>query len=214
MGIQQFQFKRGHFQAGKSGPQTKTPVAGRPAFGSFAENILLQRRDATTVAGPRAFVGADDLRALLAVADRLQARRGHALGDQVLTDRRGTTLAEGDVVLARAALVAMAFDGELIAFAYCFSQAACLVSVARPSSRTVDASVSKYTRSPTFCRKSATEPGETVVPAGAAACSLLLQAATNIRTAMAAKALIMRISISHASLSRPRSSQLLPPAWG
>src|SRR6185437_698288 len=51
---------------------------------------------------------------LLAVAQGLEARGGHALGDQVLADRGGAALAEGQVVLARAALVAMAFDGDLV----------------------------------------------------------------------------------------------------
>src|SRR3989337_3720894 len=57
-----------------------------------------------------------------------------------------------------------------------------------------DMSVSKKTRSPTFWRKSATDPGVTVVDAAAAvSCWLLLQAAMTSITAMAAKALIVLI---------------------
>src|SRR5215217_9779938 len=55
-------------------------------------------------------------------------------------------------------------------------------------------SVSKNTRSPTFWRKSATDPGVTVVDAPAAACSCwLLQAAMTSIIAMAANALIVLI---------------------
>ena len=73
----------------------------------------------------------------------------------------------------------------------------------------VDRSVSKNTRSPTFWRKSATDPGVTVVVAGAAACWSLLQAAMKIIAAMAAKALIMRISSY--PFARVRTSQQSVP---
>src|ERR687898_2960470 len=57
-----------------------------------------------------------------------------------------------------------------------------------------DMSVSKNTRSPTFWRKSAIDPGVTVVEAAAAvSCWLLLQAAMTSIIAMAAKALIVLI---------------------
>ncbi len=85
--------------------------------------------------------------------------------DQVLPGRVGAALAERQVVLARAALVAMALDGDLDSWPYFFSHSAWRVRVCRPSSRMVDMSVSKNTRSPTFWRKSATEPGVTVVVA-------------------------------------------------
>src|SRR3954462_15376630 len=66
-----------------------------------------------------------------------------------------------------------------------------------------DMSVSKYTRSPTFCLNSAIEPGVTVVLAGGGFCSVLLQAATIASAAKAAMALIIRISVSNAALARP-----------
>src|SRR5258708_13076530 len=90
----------------------KTPVAGRPAFDFVAGEPLLQRGDADAVARPGALVRAHDLRPLLAVADRVDPLGRHALRDQVLLDRIGTPLAEGKVVLARAALVALPFDRD------------------------------------------------------------------------------------------------------
>ena len=59
-----------------------------------------------------AVVGAN--RAFLAVADRLHTVLIDAESDQIVLGRVGTTLAEGEVVLARAAVVAMAFDHETI----------------------------------------------------------------------------------------------------
>src|SRR5471030_1570796 len=90
--------------------------AGRWATGVlFVSGVpLLQRGHAATVAGPGAFVGTDNFRPFLAVADGLDAIGGQALRDQVLADGRRPALAEGEVVLARAALVAMAFDGDLV----------------------------------------------------------------------------------------------------
>src|SRR5262249_15826476 len=67
------------------------------------------------------------------------------------------------------------------------------LSVCRPSSRTTDWSVSKYTRSPTFCLKSPIEPGVTLVPEGAVACSELLHAAANTNATTAAIVLIFPI---------------------
>src|SRR4029453_8834210 len=56
-----------------------------------------------------------------------------------------------------------------------------------------DMSVSKNTRSPTFWRKSATDPGVTVVVAPVACSCWLLQAAMTSIIAMATKALIFLI---------------------
>src|SRR5471030_412943 len=90
--------------------------AGRWATGVvFVSGVpLLQRGHAATVAGPGAFVGADDFRPFLAVADGLNAVGGQALRNQVLADGRRAALAQCEVVLTRAALVAMAFDGDLV----------------------------------------------------------------------------------------------------
>src|SRR5260370_5677901 len=82
-----------------------------PARGCGA---LLQLGDRATVARPRRLIGADRIGALLAVADGLDARRRDALGAQVLTGGVGAAFAERQVVLARAALVAMALDGDRI----------------------------------------------------------------------------------------------------
>src|ERR1700730_15539171 len=75
---------------------------------------LLQLGDCPTVARPSGLVGADRIGTLLTVADRLDPRRRDALGDQVLTRGVGAAFAERQVVLARAALVAMALDGDRI----------------------------------------------------------------------------------------------------
>src|SRR6185312_5081535 len=89
-------------------PVTRTGVPFRSDEG------LLKGRDADTVASPGALVGADGLRTLLAVADGLDAVGGDALRDQVLAHRVGAPLTQRKVVLAGAAFVALAFDGDRI----------------------------------------------------------------------------------------------------
>src|SRR5690606_4687575 len=62
------------------------------------------------VLAPGSFVMTERYRAFLAVGDRRQTVRGNAEGDQVVLDGSSTALAEGEVVFARAALIAVTFD--------------------------------------------------------------------------------------------------------
>src|SRR5579883_671508 len=73
---------------------------------------LVDDRHAATVLRPGRLVRADHRRTLLAVADRRHAIRRDAERDEHVLHRGGATLAESQVVLARAALVAMAFDRD------------------------------------------------------------------------------------------------------
>src|SRR5260221_11654593 len=90
------------------------PASSTLSMGPDSAERLLELGDGAAVERPRRVVGADRIRTLLAVADGLDARRRNALGDQVLARRVGAALAEGEVVLARAALVAMAGDGDRV----------------------------------------------------------------------------------------------------
>src|SRR3954471_23188333 len=106
----------------RSGPfsgRNVTPTnenAGRLATGVavWSEKSLLQGSDADAIARPGALVGADHLGPLLAVADGFDAIGRNALRDQILAHRIGPALAERKIVLAGAALVALAFDGDRI----------------------------------------------------------------------------------------------------
>src|SRR4051812_44133686 len=69
-------------------------------------------RHGAAVLGPGLLVVARVDRALGAVGDRQHPVRRHAQALQVALHRRGAPLAQRDVVLARAALVAVAFDGD------------------------------------------------------------------------------------------------------
>ena len=80
----------------------------QPGMGSN----LVDDGDRTAVLRPGGFVMTVNGRALLAVADGLEATGIDTEGDQRVLGRGRTTLAEGEVVLARAALVGMAFDRE------------------------------------------------------------------------------------------------------
>src|SRR5688572_26026883 len=64
----------------------------------------------TPVLRPARLVGLRAGRDLLAVGNRLQAVAGHAQGDEVVESRPRPALAEGEVVLDGAALVAVALD--------------------------------------------------------------------------------------------------------
>src|SRR5689334_22612242 len=75
-------------------------------------SLLVDRGHATTVLRPAGLVGVGADRALLAVGDRADARLVDAQRGQVVRHRVGATLAEREVVLAGAALVAMTFDGD------------------------------------------------------------------------------------------------------
>src|SRR5205814_3199894 len=97
--------------------QPQNENAGRAATGvgqMSGRSRLLQLGDGAAVERPSRVVGTDGIGTLLAIADGLDARRRHALGDQVLARRVGAPLAEGKVVLARAAFVAMAGDGDRV----------------------------------------------------------------------------------------------------
>src|SRR3546814_2436822 len=72
--------------------------------------VSVDRQDAAAILGPRLFGRTEDRRALLAVAERAQPRAVDALSRQIVADRVGTALAEGEVVLAGAALVGVALD--------------------------------------------------------------------------------------------------------
>src|SRR6185369_8473243 len=74
--------------------------------------LLVDRSHAAAVLRPAAFVRLGALRTLLAVGDHGQAAGIDAEGSQVVGDRVGATLTQRQVVLAGAALVGMAFDGD------------------------------------------------------------------------------------------------------
>src|SRR5262249_5327745 len=76
--------------------------------------LSLQLGGGATIEGPSLLVRARRIRILLPVADRLDARGRDALCDQILTRGVRASLAERQVVLARAALVAVAGDGDRI----------------------------------------------------------------------------------------------------
>src|SRR3954454_16012945 len=69
-------------------------------------------RHGAAVLGPGLLVVAGIDRTLGAVGDGQHPVRRHAQSLQVALHRRGAPLAQRDVVLARAALVAVAFDGD------------------------------------------------------------------------------------------------------
>src|SRR5262245_9159787 len=70
----------------------------------------VDHQHAAAVLRPRGLVRAEDGGALLAVADRRHAAGVDALRDEVVLRRGGAALAEPEVVLARAALVAVTLD--------------------------------------------------------------------------------------------------------
>src|SRR5687767_2521906 len=65
-----------------------------------------------TVLRPGGLVGTEDGRTLLAVGHRADALARNAERHQIVAGRIGATRAEGEVVLARAALVAMTLEGH------------------------------------------------------------------------------------------------------
>src|SRR4029077_20082864 len=106
-------FRHGHpaFQRKR---RSRGPASSKIPAQPVAVAPLLQLGDSAAVARPGGLVGADRIGTLLAVADRLDARRRDALGDQILAGGVGAALTERQIVLARAALVAVAFDGDRI----------------------------------------------------------------------------------------------------
>src|SRR5262245_48236570 len=75
---------------------------------------LLKSRHAAAIARPRRLVSALLLGPLLAVADHAEAGIRNALRDQVALHGRSPPRTEREVVLARAALVAMPLDRDLV----------------------------------------------------------------------------------------------------
>src|SRR5262245_8882709 len=94
-----------------AGPFVKEPGARNAARKT---GWLLEDRDAAAVLRPRGLIALRHLRPLLAVADGLDAVRIDALRNQVVADGVGPAFAESQVVLAGAALVAVAFDGDCV----------------------------------------------------------------------------------------------------
>src|SRR5262249_31593082 len=82
-------------------PRSARAVSAKPS---------VDGRHAAPILRPRGFVGADHRRTLLAVADGRDAIRRDAERDEHVLHRLGAALAEREVVLPRAALVAMTFD--------------------------------------------------------------------------------------------------------
>src|SRR5512147_587909 len=102
---------RAQAQAGRQGVP-----AGRLARIQIASDSLGGRRarhgDAAAILRPGRLAVAWIVRPLLAVADGLDAVRRDAEGNQVVLDRGRAPVAERQVVLAGAALVAMTLDGH------------------------------------------------------------------------------------------------------
>src|SRR5688572_22077202 len=71
---------------------------------------LVDDSNGATVLRPGGLVGTEDGRTLLAVGHRADALGRNAERNQEAAGRTGATLAEGEVVLTRAALVAMPLD--------------------------------------------------------------------------------------------------------
>src|ERR1700754_2913439 len=81
-------------------------IESSPRGGGSAPSIDRDRHRAA-VLGPAVLVRAERYGALLAVADRGQTARVDAEADQVVLGRIGAPLAQREVVVARAALVAV-----------------------------------------------------------------------------------------------------------
>ena len=77
-----------------------------------------QHSDGAAVLRPAGDVVANRDRTLLAVRDRPHALSLDAARDQIVTHRLRAACTQRDVVLARAALVGMALDGELAVLDY------------------------------------------------------------------------------------------------
>ena len=73
---------------------------------------LVQNGRRATVLRPGGFAGTSCDRPLFTVGNNANASRVNALGKQIVASGSGTTLAKGEIVLAGAALVTMAFDGH------------------------------------------------------------------------------------------------------
>src|SRR5208282_66623 len=88
-------------------PATLAEPASRTPKGPLVDD-----RHAAAVLRPGRFVVTDHRRAFLAVADGSDAAGGDAERDQRAFHRVGAAIAEREVVFARAAVVAMAFDRD------------------------------------------------------------------------------------------------------
>ena len=83
-----------------------SPIAQLPAATPTA--TVTARRFLAQVS----FAGAECRRPFLAIGDGSDTARTDARRDEVVLYRRRPTFAEGEIVLARAALVGMALDGD------------------------------------------------------------------------------------------------------
>src|ERR1041385_5826745 len=91
-------------------------MAGHDRFGSRTADLgagVVEHRDGAPVLRPARDVIAYGDRAFLTVGDGAHAVGGDAARDEIVAHRLRTPGAERDVVLAGAALVGVAFDGEL-----------------------------------------------------------------------------------------------------
>src|SRR3546814_14510596 len=92
-------------------PYTTLFRAEAPRAPQF-QGASVNDEDAAAVLGPGGVVGAEHSRPLLTVADGGEAGGIGAQRNQIVAHCIGPAIAEGQVVLARAALVRMAFDGQ------------------------------------------------------------------------------------------------------
>src|SRR5438477_3540142 len=91
-------------------PPAKAHRAGPPLLG--LPRLARHREVVAAVAGPAVLGGLLAERDLLAVRHRLETVGGDAKGHQVIEGGLGPPLAQGEVVLDRAALVAVPLDGH------------------------------------------------------------------------------------------------------
>src|SRR6202000_2919462 len=98
-------------QEKKGAPSQERPFRFERAARLRARPAAGDRRHAAAVLRVAGLARIRAHRALLAVGDGLETAGRHAEADEIFLHRVGAAGAEGEVVLARAALVAMAFDG-------------------------------------------------------------------------------------------------------
>src|SRR3977135_1627946 len=107
--------KRGHARRIRREPKKPAPARAPVNFASadlLRSGAGVEHRHGAAVLRPARDVVTYRDRALLAVGDRAHAAGLHAARDEILTHRLGAPRAERNIVLARAALVSMAFDRE------------------------------------------------------------------------------------------------------
>src|SRR5215472_13663504 len=97
----------------RSGTENATGTSFRMASSRPQVALFLVHEMTAAVLLPAAFVGFRAERLFLAVADRLDAVAADARCDQRSLYSIGTAIAQSQVVLGRATLVAVALDGEV-----------------------------------------------------------------------------------------------------